>query len=65
VLVIWELSSQGAGKTNVALLTILREVGKHINPDGTINADEFKILYIAPMRSLVQEMTGSFSKRLR
>ena len=49
----------------MALLTILREVGKHINPDGTINTDEFKILYIAPMRSLVQEMTGSFSKRLR
>ncbi|XP_067928050.1 U5 small nuclear ribonucleoprotein 200 kDa helicase-like [Watersipora subatra] len=54
----------GAGKTNVALLTILREVGKHINPDGTINTDEFKILYIAPMRSLVQEMTGNFNKRL-
>ncbi|XP_019626472.1 PREDICTED: U5 small nuclear ribonucleoprotein 200 kDa helicase-like [Branchiostoma belcheri] len=54
----------GAGKTNVALLTILREIGKHINRDGTINVDAFKIIYIAPMRSLVQEMTGSFSKRL-
>lgn len=40
----------------------MREVGKHINPDGTINADEFKVVYIAPMRSLVQEMVGSFSK---
>lgn len=54
----------GAGKTNVALLTMMRELGKHINPDGTIRADEFKIVYIAPMRSLVQEMVGSFSKRL-
>lgn len=54
----------GAGKTNVALLTILREVGKHINVDGTINTDEFKILYIAPMKSLVQEMVGNFTKRL-
>ncbi|XP_066277510.1 U5 small nuclear ribonucleoprotein 200 kDa helicase-like [Branchiostoma lanceolatum] len=54
----------GAGKTNVALLTILREIGKHINRDGTINVDTFKIIYIAPMRSLVQEMTGNFSKRL-
>lgn len=45
----------------MALLTILKEVGKHINPDGTINADEFKVVYIAPMRSLVQEMVGSFS----
>ncbi|CAG9768745.1 unnamed protein product [Ceutorhynchus assimilis] len=54
----------GAGKTNVALLTMMREIGKHINPDGTINADEFKIIYIAPMRSLVQEMVGNFGKRL-
>jgi pre-mRNA-splicing helicase BRR2 len=55
----------GAGKTNVALLTIMREIGKHINPnDGLINADEFKIIYIAPMKSLVQEMVGNFSKRL-
>ncbi|XP_022669999.1 U5 small nuclear ribonucleoprotein 200 kDa helicase-like [Varroa jacobsoni] len=54
----------GAGKTNVALLCMLREIGKHINPDGIINGDAFKIVYIAPMRSLVQEMVGSFSKRL-
>jgi len=54
----------GAGKTNCALLTMMREVGKHINPDGTIRADEFKIVYVAPMRSLVQEMVGSFGKRL-
>lgn len=30
--------------------------------DGTINVDDFKIIYIAPMRSLVQEMVGSFGK---
>ncbi|XP_039281589.1 putative U5 small nuclear ribonucleoprotein 200 kDa helicase [Nilaparvata lugens] len=54
----------GAGKTNVALLCMLREIGKHINADGTINADEFKVIYVAPMRSLVQEMVGSFGKRL-
>jgi len=54
----------GAGKTNVALLTMLREIGKHINPDGSINVEEFKIIYVAPMRSLVQEMVGSFRKRL-
>lgn len=52
----------GAGKTNVALLTMMREIGKHVNADGTINVDEFKIVYIAPMRSLVQEMVGSFTK---
>uniref|UniRef100_A0A8C8K5Z9 U5 small nuclear ribonucleoprotein 200 kDa helicase n=1 Tax=Oncorhynchus tshawytscha TaxID=74940 RepID=A0A8C8K5Z9_ONCTS len=55
---------QGAGKTNVALMAMLREIGKHINLDGTINLDDFKIIYVAPMRSLVQEMVGNFSKRL-
>lgn len=54
----------GAGKTNVALLCMMREIGKHINDDGTINADEFKIIYVAPMRSLVQEMVGNFGRRL-
>ncbi|UXI15487.1 Somatostatin receptor type 1 [Sarcoptes scabiei] len=55
----------GAGKTNVALLTMMREIGKHIDPTtGYINTDEFKIVYIAPMKSLVQEMVANFSKRL-
>lgn len=55
----------GAGKTNVALLTMLREIGKHIDPTtGIINTDLFKIVYIAPMKSLVQEMVANFSKRL-
>ena len=53
---------KGAGKTNVALLSMLREIGKHINQDGTINTEEFKIIYVAPMRSLVQEMVGNFRK---
>ncbi|XP_075988982.1 U5 small nuclear ribonucleoprotein l(3)72Ab [Anticarsia gemmatalis] len=54
----------GAGKTNVALLCILREVGKHVNDDGSVNVNDFKMIYVAPMRSLVQEMVGNFSKRL-
>lgn len=54
----------GAGKTNVALLCMMREIGRHINADGTINIDDFKIIYVAPMRSLVQEMVGNFGKRL-
>ena len=56
--------SQGAGKTNVALLCILRELHKHMNADSTINLDNFKVIYIAPMRSLVQEMVANFSKVL-
>ena len=54
----------GAGKTNVALLCMLKEVSKHISADGSIKVDNFKIIYIAPMKSLVQEMVGSFRKRL-
>ncbi len=33
-----------------------------MNADSTINLDEFKIIYIAPMRSLVQEMVQNFGK---
>lgn len=47
------------------MLTILREVGKHIHPEtGDINLDAFKIVYIAPMKALVAEMVGNFSSRL-
>lgn len=55
----------GAGKTNTALLCMLREIGKYVNPsDGRIQVDQFKIIYIAPLKSLVQEMVGNFGKRL-
>ncbi|KAH8676320.1 Sec63 Brl domain-containing protein [Xylariales sp. PMI_506] len=55
----------GSGKTNVAMLTILREIGKHRNPDtGIIDLDSFKIVYIAPLKALVQEQVGNFGKRL-
>ena len=43
------------------MLCILHEIGKHVNPDGTINTNDFKIIYVAPMRSLVQEMVGNFT----
>merc|ERR1711884_659514 len=46
----------GAGKSNVALLTILREVGKHVDAaTGAIRADEFKVVYIAPRLRGLQE----------
>ena len=54
----------GAGKTNVAMLAMMHEIGKHVNEDGSISADDFKIVYVAPMKSLCAEMTGSFGKRL-
>lgn len=55
----------GSGKTNVAMLTMLREIGKHRNPEtGEIMLDDFKIVYIAPLKALVQEQVGNFGKRL-
>ena len=55
----------GSGKTNVAMLTILREIGKNRNPEtGEIMLDDFKIVYIAPLKALVQEQVGNFGKRL-
>ena len=55
----------GSGKTNVAMLTMLREIGKHRDPEtGEIDLDNFKIIYIAPLKALVQEQVGNFGKRL-
>ena len=58
----------GAGKTNVALLTIMHEIRKHIDertqrlkPDDT----SFKIVYISPMKALAAEIVEKFSPRLR
>ncbi|TVY81829.1 Pre-mRNA-splicing factor brr2 [Lachnellula suecica] len=56
----------GSGKTNVGMLTILREIGKNRNPEtGEINLDAFKIVYIAPLKALVQEQVGNFGNRLK
>ncbi|KAF8156619.1 Sec63 Brl domain-containing protein [Crassisporium funariophilum] len=56
----------GAGKTNVAMLTILHELSKYRNEEtGEFDLDAFKIVYIAPMKALVQEMVGNFTARLK
>mmetsp|Transcript_34715 Transcript_34715/g.87733 ORF Transcript_34715/g.87733 Transcript_34715/m.87733 type:complete len:2149 (+) Transcript_34715:158-6604(+) len=54
----------GAGKTNVALLTMLHEIGLHRKEDGTIDLQGFKIVYLAPMKALVAEIVLNFGKRL-
>ena len=40
----------GAGKTNVAMLAILHEIGKNLNEDNTLQLDNFKVVYVAPMK---------------
>ena len=48
------------------MLTILRELSKvRDERTGTFDLDSFKIVYIAPMKALVQEMVGNFSSRLK
>ncbi|KAJ8288293.1 hypothetical protein COCON_G00009520 [Conger conger] len=54
----------GAGKTNIAMLTVLHEIRQHVQPGGVIRKDQFKVIYVAPMKALAAEMTNYFSKRL-
>lgn len=53
----------GAGKTNIAMIAVLREIGQHLNY-GVLQKSEFKIVYVAPMKALAGEMTTAFSHRL-
>ncbi|WCJ44783.1 U5 small nuclear ribonucleoprotein helicase putative [Euphorbia peplus] len=55
----------GAGKTNVAVLTILHQIALSRNPDGSFNHNNYKIVYVAPMKALVAEVVGNLSNRLQ
>lgn len=54
----------GAGKTNVAVLTILQQLGLNMDSDGSISHSNYKIVYVAPMKALVAEVVGNLSNRL-
>ena len=63
----------GAGKTDAAMLTILNTIAKNVipnpidEPDATdfvLQADDFKIVYVAPMKALAAEVTEKLGKRL-
>lgn len=53
----------GAGKTNVAMLTIVNTIRAHTD-QGVIHRDQFKVVYVAPMKALAAEMVENFGKRL-
>ncbi|XP_031846390.1 activating signal cointegrator 1 complex subunit obelus isoform X2 [Nomia melanderi] len=53
----------GAGKTNVAMLTVVHQLKQHIE-QGQIMKNLFKIIYVTPMKALAAEMTANFGKRL-
>lgn len=52
----------GAGKTNVAMLTILQEVKSTMQRHGSVT--NMKIIYVAPMKALAQEVVTKFGERL-
>ena len=43
---------------------MLETINQFIDKDGNIMKDQFKMIYIAPMKALVNEVVGNFSKRL-
>ena len=53
----------GAGKTNIAMIAVLREIGANMR-QGVIQKHDFKIVYVAPMKALAAEVTATFSRRL-
>ena len=53
----------GAGKTDVAMLTILRCLLQY-RDNGVLAKNDFKIIYVAPMKALATEITRKFSSRL-
>ncbi|KAK5293299.1 putative steryl acetyl hydrolase mug81, partial [Cryomyces antarcticus] len=63
----------GAGKTDAAVLTILNTIAKNMVPnpfeepeavDFTVKYEDFKIVYVAPMKALAAEITEKLGKRL-
>ncbi|KAK9814715.1 hypothetical protein WJX72_010327 [[Myrmecia] bisecta] len=54
----------GAGKTNIAMIAVLREVAQNMR-HGVIQRDAFKVVYVAPMKALAAEVTAAFSRRLQ
>ncbi|KAI4463430.1 sec63 domain-containing [Holotrichia oblita] len=53
----------GAGKTNIALLTIVQQIKNFVEHD-VVRLEKFKIVYVCPMKALASEMTENFSKKL-
>ncbi|POV98191.1 hypothetical protein PSTT_14575, partial [Puccinia striiformis] len=58
----------GAGKTDVAMLTILRAIAQYggLNLDKPVKGlrNDFKIIYVAPMKALAAEIVRKMGKRL-
>jgi activating signal cointegrator complex subunit 3 len=53
----------GAGKTNVAMMTVLQTIGNNM-VNGVIQKEDLKIIFVAPMKALAQEVVSKFGKQL-
>ncbi|KAF1778750.1 P-loop containing nucleoside triphosphate hydrolase [Phytophthora cactorum] len=51
--------------TNVAMLTILQEVKTQLNRPSSQGVANMKIIYVAPMKALAQEVVTKFGQRLQ
>ncbi|KAK4697758.1 antiviral helicase SLH1, partial [Lecanoromycetidae sp. Uapishka_2] len=63
----------GAGKTDAAMLAILNSISHNLTPDPAtdpdatdfvVDAEDFKIVYVAPMKALAAEITEKLRSRL-
>ncbi|KLU86282.1 hypothetical protein MAPG_05298 [Magnaporthiopsis poae ATCC 64411] len=63
----------GAGKTDAAMLAILHTISQYVTPNPlenttttefAVQAEDFKIVYVAPMKALAAEITEKLGKRL-
>lgn len=63
----------GAGKTDAAMLAVLNAISHNVTPspmdnphasDFVVDSEDFKIIYVAPMKALAAEITGKLGKRL-
>ena len=53
----------GAGKTECAMMAVLQCLEQHLDR-GVLKSDEFKIVYVAPMKALAAEVADKFARRL-
>ena len=63
----------GAGKTDAAMLAILNAISHNVIPspmgepdalEFLVNSEDFKIIYVAPMKALAAEITEKLGRRL-
>lgn len=54
----------GAGKTNVALMAILRLCKQNYDPTTQKVTNGFKVVYISPLKALATEIVRKFTSKL-